>query len=98
MGVPTSLGSRLLTRCAHDIYLYIYISIYTYIYGLTTTKSFVVLIIGNSKSNHLGAQGTFEYPLTNAISRFVRSSRALGHSVTARPSSTPSPSYQSIST
>ena len=23
-------------------------------------KSFVVLIIGNSKSNHLGAQGTFE--------------------------------------
>jgi len=24
-----------------------------------STKSFVVLIIGNSKSNHLGAQGTF---------------------------------------
>jgi len=25
-----------------------------------STKSFVVLIIGNSKSNHLGAQGTFK--------------------------------------
>ena len=29
-----------------------------------SNKSFVVLIIGNSKSNHLGAQGTFKgyYP------------------------------------
>jgi len=26
------------------------------------TKGFVVLIIGNSKSNHLGAQGTFKEP------------------------------------
>jgi len=25
-----------------------------------STKSFVVLIIGNSKSNHFGAQGTFK--------------------------------------
>jgi len=25
-----------------------------------STKSFVALIIGNSKSNHLGAQGTFK--------------------------------------
>jgi len=28
-----------------------------------STKSFVVLIIGNSKSNHLGAQGTFQSAL-----------------------------------
>jgi len=27
-----------------------------------STKSFVVLIIGNSKSNRLGAQGTFDSP------------------------------------
>jgi len=26
-----------------------------------STKSFVVLIIGNSKSNHFGAQGTLKY-------------------------------------
>jgi len=26
-----------------------------------STKSFVVLMIGNSKSNHVGAQGTFKY-------------------------------------
>jgi len=31
-----------------------------------STKSFVVLIIGNSKSNHLGAQGTF-----NLVSPFL---------------------------
>jgi len=31
-----------------------------------STKSFVVLIIGNSESNHLGAQGTFNpYPQVN---------------------------------
>jgi len=31
-----------------------------------STKSFVVLTIGNSKSNHLGAQGTFnDWKMTN---------------------------------
>ena len=51
------------------VYMYIYIHICIYIgftryIGFTETervsiKSFVVLILGSSKSNHLGAQGTF---------------------------------------
>ena len=32
-----------------------------------STKSFVVLIIGNSKSFHLGAQGTFKGALSNWV-------------------------------
>jgi len=31
-----------------------------------STKSFVVLIIGNSKSNHFGAHGTFKRPHSDA--------------------------------
>ena len=35
------------------------------------TKGFVVLIIGNSKSNHLGAQGTFKSHLLYDIAVIV---------------------------
>jgi len=34
-----------------------------------STKSFVVLIIGTSKSNHSGAQGTFKGALQFEVSR-----------------------------
>jgi len=32
--------------------------------AIFSTKSFVVLSIGNTKPNHLGAQGTFNNPLS----------------------------------
>jgi len=32
---------------------------FAHVHERVSTKSFVILIIGNSKSNHLGAQGTF---------------------------------------
>jgi len=33
---------------------------FAHVHERVSTKSFVVLIIGNAKSNHLGAQGTFK--------------------------------------
>jgi len=37
-----------------------------HVHERVSTKSFVVLIIGNPKSNHLGAQGTFNPGFTLA--------------------------------
>jgi len=34
---------------------------FAHVHERVSTKSFVVLIIGNSESNHLGAQGIFKY-------------------------------------
>jgi len=38
-----------------------------HVHERASTKSFVVLIIGNSKSNHFGAQGTFKASTSKCV-------------------------------
>ena len=42
---------------------------FAHVHERVSTKSFVVLIIGNPKSFHLGAQGTFNPTLTSTQTR-----------------------------
>jgi len=43
------------------------------------TKSFVVVIIGNSKSNHLGVQGTFKATVQESIIHALPPPHCIAH-------------------